>query len=210
MSRQKTYSPLIMYIMIFIFLIFTGNLFSQSKLWATAYYAGWMQGQNNDGHLPAQNIDFSAVTHIVHFALVPNSDGTLDTVSNSITAINSSELISRAHAKGVKVLISIGGWNSGDGFRGATTLLNLTAFVANLISFVTMRGYDGIDIDWEPLGAADATLYIALITTLRTALNTISPETILTTANGSQADIISRVYPLFDQINLMTYDMSGA
>ncbi|OGV10269.1 MAG: hypothetical protein A2237_10820 [Stygiobacter sp. RIFOXYA2_FULL_38_8] len=192
-------------------LIFSsGSASAQSKLWATAYYAGWMQGQNNDGYLPAQNIDFSAITHIVHFALVPNADGTLDASANSITATNSSELITRAHAQGVKVLISIGGWNSGDGYRGAINSANLSKFVSNIVSFVTTRGYDGVDIDWEPLYSTDASLYISLINALRPALNAALPNALLTAANGSEADIYAQIYPLFDQINLMTYDMSGA
>lgn len=184
--------------------------FAQSNLWATSYYAGWMQGQNNDGYLPAQNIDFSAVTHIVHFALVPNADGTLDAASNSITAANSAALIPLAHAQGVKVIISIGGWNSGNGYRSATSSAVLNTFVSNIVSFVTSRGYDGVDIDWEPLYTTDAALYSALITALRPVLNAAFPNALLTAANGSEASIYTQIYPLFDQINLMTYDMSGA
>ncbi|MFI5236311.1 MAG: glycosyl hydrolase family 18 protein [Ignavibacteriales bacterium] len=187
----------------------TGSAFAQTDLWATAYYAGWMQGQYNNGHLPAQEIDFSAMTHIVHFSLVPNPDGTLDALANSITETNSSELISRAHAEGVKVIISIGGWNSGTGFRGASNPLNLVSFVTNLVNFMTTRGYDGIDIDWEPLESSDATLYIALITALGTAFNAIQPKPILTAANGGEPEIYSQIHQYFDQINLMTYDMSG-
>ena len=207
MKIQKRFSA---WIILFILLILT-NVYTraQSDLWVTAYYAGWMQGQINNGHLPAQDIDYSAVTHIVHFALVPKSNGTLDDAANSVTQTNSAELISRAHANGVKVLISVGGWNSGEGFIGATSLLNLTSFVTNLVTFVTTRGYDGIDLDWEPLRSSDAILYIALVTALRTALDIAKPGALLTAANGSEADIFAQIHQHFDQINLMTYDMSG-
>ncbi len=198
-------------IMVFILLVFKpGSASAQSDVWATAYYAGWMQGYNNNGHLPAQDIDYSAVTHIVHFALVPNSNGTLDTESNSITLANSTELLTRAHNAGKKVIISVGGWNSRNGFLGATNPVNLATFVANLVSFITTRGYDGVDIDWEPLQSSDATQYIALITALRTALDLIQPRPLLTAANGTEADIFAQIHQHFDQINLMTYDMSGA
>src|SRR5271167_4271239 len=72
-------------------------------LWNSAYYAGWMQG-----YLPAQQVDFTAMTHVIHFAVVPKTDGSLDSDTNGVTVANSADLIARAHAAGVKVLISVG------------------------------------------------------------------------------------------------------
>src|SRR5512146_3514446 len=68
-----------------IILFSPGAAYSQTSVWATAYYAGWQQGSSNKGRLPAQDIDYSAVTHIVHFSLVPNANGTVDPNPNSIT-----------------------------------------------------------------------------------------------------------------------------
>jgi chitinase len=197
-------------LLIFLFTLLSAQLRAQTDVWATAYYAGWMQGWNNNGHLTAEEIDYSAVTHIVHFALVPKADGTLNADANSILEINSSELITRAHAEGKKVLISIGGWNSNVGFRGAASSINLPIFVNNLVNFMISRGYDGIDIDWEPLHSSDAILYTALITALRTALDAITPKPLLTAAVGWEPEIIAQVHQHFDQINIMTYDFSGA
>ena len=53
---------------------------SRADLWVTAYYAGW-----NQAYLPPSQIDFGAVTHVIHFSLVPNSDGSLNTNANVIT-----------------------------------------------------------------------------------------------------------------------------
>lgn len=186
------------------------RLQAQSDIWATAYYAGWMQGWSNNGHLPAQNIDYSAVTHIVHFSLVPQTNGTLNADANSITAINSSELVSRAHAAGKKVIISIGGWNSDVAFRSATSSANLNTFVANLVNFMKSRGYDGIDIDWEILQASDASQYQNFIRALRAELNKISPRPLLTAATAWQSSIFGPIANEFDQINIMSYDLSGA
>jgi chitinase len=183
---------------------------AQNDLWATAYYAGWQQGWYNNGTLPAQEIDYTALTHIVHFSLVPNSNGTLDADPNGITHVNSTELVSRAHAAGKKVIISVGGWMSDVGFRGATSAANRALFITNLIDFITTRGYDGIDIDWEILQSSDAVQYAVFITALRTALNAIQPRPLLTAAVGGEAEILAQVHTLFDQINIMTYDFSGA
>ncbi len=186
-------------------------IYAQSDIWVTAYYAGWMQGQFNNGALPAQDIDYNAVTDIIHFSLVPKADGSLDSTSNSILASNSATLISHAHAAGKKVLICVGGAGTRDAFLGATSLLTLPKFIDNLVGFMQRRGYDGIDIDWEYLDeVADAVPYANFITDLRARLDQITPRPLLTSANGTQAVVFTAIYKDFDQINLMTYDMSGA
>ena len=198
-------------LLIFFILAFAGIVTAQqSGMWVTAYYAGWQQGQDDEGYLPTKNVDFSAITQVIHFSLEPKSNGTLDSTSNSILPINSSNLISRAHAAGVKVIISIGGWGTDTGFRGATNSSNLSKFVTNLVRFMTTRGYDGIDIDWEVLESSDRTQYTNFITALRTELDKISPRPLLTAATGWEPSIFASLADKFDEINIMTYDMSGA
>ena len=209
-NRNKIRLIRILLLLAFTLFFALSSLKAQSKMWVNAYYAGWMQGQNNDGYLTTQNIDFSAVTQIIHFSLVPNADGTLDAASNSITAANSSALISAAHAAGVKVLICVGGWNSESNFLSATSSSNLSTFVNNLVSFMQSRGYDGIDIDWETLSSSDASQYSNFIVALRNALNQISPRPLLTAATAWQPGIFASLTSDFDEINLMTYDFSGA
>src|ERR1700722_5435096 len=48
-------------------------LCARADLWVTGYYPGYQQGV-----MAATNIDFTTITHVVHFALVPNSDGSLN------------------------------------------------------------------------------------------------------------------------------------
>jgi chitinase len=183
---------------------------AQSDIWVSAYYAGWLQGYNNTGYLRAEDIDYSAVTHIMHFALVPRSDGTLDDQSNGVTSANAAALIPFVHAAGKKVLITVGGWGSDVAFRGSTNPANLNIFIANLVGLMESRGYDGIDIDWEAVLPSDSLQYTAFITNLRSALDTISPRPLLTAATQWQPSIFAALASKFDQINLMTYDLSGA
>jgi chitinase len=183
---------------------------AQSEIQVGAYYAGWMQGWYNNGRLPAENIDFSTVDYVIHFALVPHSDGSFDDQPNSVHESNSASLVNAVHAAGKKVIICVGGWDTADDFRGAVSSGNLTYFVTNLVTFMTTRGYDGIDIDWEPVESSDAALFTAFITTLRTALDLISPRPLLTIAAAWQPTVIAQVAQHIDQIHLMTYDMSGA
>ena len=71
--------------------------------------------------MPASNIDFTTLTHVIHFSVVPNADGTLDSDGNSISSANSSDIISKAHAAGRKVSICVGGGGTENLFQGATS-----------------------------------------------------------------------------------------
>jgi chitinase len=162
--------------------------------------------------MPASAIDFTAVTHVIHFSVVPLSNGSLDASSNTLTPGYSANIVTNAHNAGRKVLFCVGGGNSQAGFQGATSSTNLSTFIGNLTSFMTTRGYDGVDIDWEPLDPADATQYTNLVNGLRTALNAIHPRPLLTAAIAAPPTPVALIASLqnqFDQINLMTYDMSG-
>jgi chitinase len=174
-------------------------------LWNSAYYAGWMQH-----YLPADQIDFTAMTHVIHFGLVPRMDGTLDSDTNAISSANSADVITHAHAAGAKVLICVGGDSSAPGFRGATSDASRPRFITNLVNFVRSRGYDGVDLDWEPLAATDTRQYARLVGDLREALNAFPHRPLLTAAVASQPDLFAMLQSDFDQINLMTYAFSGA
>ena len=186
----------------------------QAGLWQTGYYPGWEQFS-----MPASNIDFTALTHVIHFSVVPNSDGTLNSSVNGITPANSADLVTRGHAAGVKVLICAGGADSAIPFRAASSAANLPVFINNLTNFMATYGYDGVDLDWEPLPAADAQSYTNLVNGLRAALNGFSQHKLLTVAAGAYppyGDPVNAGYLMFaalqsqfDQINIMTYDLSG-
>jgi len=162
--------------------------------------------------MPPSAIDFSVVTHVIQFSVVPNSNGTLDSSVNGVSVANSSNLVRQTHLAGRKALICVGGADSQAGFQGASSPANHGAFITNLVSFMSSRGYDGIDIDWEPLDPGDASQYTNLVKNLRILLNTINPLPLLTAAIASPptpASLILSVADQFDQINLMTYDLSG-
>ena len=169
--------------------------------------------------MPATNIDYTSLTHIIHFSVVPNSDGTLDSNANTISSANSQAVVSAAHAAGRKVVICVGGGGTESLFQSATSVANLTNFINNLTNFVATRGYDGVDIDWEPLPSSDAQQYTNFVNGLRVALNGFSQPMLLTAAVGAYppyGDSATAEYVMFaglqkqlDQINVMTYDLSG-
>ncbi|GEM_PF-767655 len=194
---------------IFCILFFGEILFAQSDIWISAYYPGWEQGWNNTGYLKAEDIDYSAITHLIHFSLIPNTDGTYDSLSNGMYGVNAASAVQATHAAEKKILICVGGANTAAGFRGATSGTHRTVFVNNLVGFITRYGYDGIDIDWEPLEQTDSAQFVLFINELTSTLNSISPRLLLTAAVGSMPAMYAQVQSSFDQINIMTYDMSG-
>jgi chitinase len=110
------------------------SLSVHADIWSTAYYAGWMQGT-----MPASNVDFTAVNYVIHFSVVPNSNGSLNSSANSLTSGNSTDVVTRAHAAGTKVLVCVGGAGSQSGFQGATSAANRPTFITNLMNLGTAR-----------------------------------------------------------------------
>ena len=169
--------------------------------------------------MPASKIDFTALTHVIHFSVVPNSDGTLNSSANSVSPANSADIITPAHAANVQVLICVGGADSESAFQAASSPAKLSTFINSLTNFMAARGYDGVDIDWEPLPASDAQQYTNLVNGLRSALNGFSQHKLLTAAAGAyppygdpvmaQYQMFATLQSQFDQINIMTYDLSG-
>jgi chitinase len=162
--------------------------------------------------MPPSSIDFSVVTHVIHFSVVPNSNGSLNSSVNGLSLVNSSNLVREAHLAGRKALICVGGASSQTGFQGATSAANRGAFITNLVNFMSSSGYDGIDLDWEPLDPGDANQYTNFVNDLHLALNVSNSRPLLTAAMASPptpASFIASLAGQFDQINLMTYDLSG-
>ena len=177
---------------------------SRADLWNTGYYPGYRQSA-----MPPSVIDYTALTHIIHFSAMPTTSGTLDDAPNSMTFMRSTNLIAVAHAAKRKVLFSVGP-TGGSIFTNAASVANLPTFVSNLTNFMIVRGYDGIDIDWEPISSSDSARFTAFINALRASLDTITPRPLLTIAVYTQPALIGTLQSKFDQINIMTYSMSGA
>ena len=175
---------------------------SSAEKWVSAYYAGWMQG-----HLPIAAIDFSAITHLMHFSVYPNGGSKIDGTLNGINRESSMAVTGAAHAAGKKAIITVGGWGADKAFDEATNNANRDQFIANLVSYMASNGYDGIDIDWEPV--TSPAQFRRFIPDLRAAMKRANPHALLMTAVFSYDVTVVEMHKYFDQVNLMTYDMAG-
>lgn len=170
--------------------------------WSLGYYCGWDQ---DGGFKPAQ-IDWKAFTHIAHFTVFPNNDGSLDVNSNGLSDGNCKAAVAEAHRNGVKIVFSIGGAQAKDRFKNACAPENIHKFVKNLLDFMRKYGYDGIDTDWEE--NHDDAKMLALHKLLRDSLDRISPKPLLTVAGGGYfAARCAFVHPYIDFMNTMSYDI---
>lgn len=185
-----------------------------APLWVTAYYPSWNQ---DAGGMGPDKIDYSAITHLVHFAVIPRADGTLEDTRRGpldvITPAQSADVVARAHKGGAKVLVCLGGAASGPAIEAAITDAVRPAFVRNLVGFVAARGYDGLDVDMEPILPADEPGFVKFIGELRAAMKARDPRWLLTIPAsgepGAQSRLCARLQGDFDQINIQTYDLSG-
>ncbi|HEY8039704.1 MAG TPA: glycoside hydrolase family 18 protein [Polyangiaceae bacterium] len=184
---------------------------ASSAAWVMAYYAGY-----DASKLPVAEIDWAAITHVAVAFYLPDGSGGLDE-SLFLDATRGPQLghdlVAAAHAAGKKAVASIGGAGEHDVFASSAGSANRATFVARIAKLVGDYGYDGVDLDWEPIQTGDAATIASLAHDLRAAL----PGTVLTLPVGqinanSPPDLsyLATLAPLFDRISVMSYGMSGA
>ncbi|HTS56339.1 MAG TPA: glycoside hydrolase family 18 protein [Terriglobales bacterium] len=173
---------------------------SKLKKRLVADYGYWSKYQTPK--YAAAQIPYGMLTHINHAGVNLNSDGTLAVPPGFLEPA----LLDKAHKAGVKVLVLLGG-----DFPALATPGVLDLAVGNLWTFVSEKGYDGVDIDWEfPETAQDRKTFLALMTALREVFPrptyTLSAD--IPPWGGSGYDL-KGVEPHVDYYNIMMYDCAG-
>lgn len=167
------------------------------------YYPAWETG------LVPDRIGFSQFTHLAHAFASPTVDGSVA----GIDLAGARALTSPAHAAGVKVILSLGGGGAGSNHFAAimADAAKADRWIGESTAFVQAGGYDGIDCDWEfPGNARDAANLVKLVAAYRKRL----PGTLLSMAVNA-SDWYGKWFdhaallPLFDALNVMTYDFHG-
>ena len=189
----------------------TGSAQTQKRL--LSYYPYWA-ATRTPAYSSAQ-IPYNKMTHILHAFLALNTNGQGGIVIPQ--GLLDSQLITKAHAAGVKVIISIGGGNSQQASafsKIAASDAYRRAFAKNVHGFLSTYGYDGVDIDWEvPNAPHDTQPCTMLMEALRAELPT--PRWLISMAVGSDPRYygtgfdIPALTPLVDFFNVMTYDFHG-
>ncbi|MBI5021932.1 MAG: T9SS type A sorting domain-containing protein [Ignavibacteriales bacterium] len=193
-----------------------------SSLWVTAYLPSWELNMGagttgNYGNLPVTNIDWSAFTHVIMFACGPTSNGTLS--FGNLLPSRRKPFNDIAHANGTPVLLAVGG-AGGEVWGDACNPGTIDIFLKNVLNELDINQYDGIDLDIEPFrntGTVNDTTRVGpfirrLYDSLQVRRQYADPakKPILTTAilSGWAGEWWAKHEWMFDQINIMTYDMA--
>lgn len=154
--------------------------------------------------LDPAKMDFDTLTHLCIAFANPTTPSQIDFDAK---AEDINALVSAAHAKGVKVLVSIAGAAGGAEVESAIQPGTVDTFITALLGLVERYNLDGIDVDIEGSHVKAAT-YTPFVTKLSAAL---SEEKLLTAAvalwNGD--DFPDAALAEFDFINVMAYDACG-
>jgi hypothetical protein len=166
------------------------------------------------GYMPSwagtsTQIQYNKITHINYSFIRPTTTGGLTAVDQPTKL---QDIVSRAHAAGVKVGMAVGGWSDLNNTDFQSTAANgnyRTAFINNLINLINQYGLDGIDIDWEyPREGSDPDNYATMMSELATALHARGKYlTAAVSASGYYADGVQPgVFNSVDWLNIMVYD----
>src|SRR5262249_9070274 len=140
---------------------------------------------------------------------VPNAGGGLAYPNNEAWIRNT--VIPNAHANGVKVMVSVGGWMSdspGAGtYNSAISSGNRGTMVNSIVNLVNGWGVDGADIDYEYPSGAATTDYGYFINDLDNALGSKLLTAAVAAFGGNADGVPSSAFGHFDFVNLMAYDI---
>lgn len=183
------------------------------NLWMTGYLPAYRHNGREIAWL--EKGDYAMLTHLTHAAAMPLPDGNLDTDTNSIQTASRRRAVQVAHAQGRPILLTLlGNYSS---FSSAIAPYNQKTFINNILNILDADGYDGVDIDMEPItpdASLDNTDFKLFIYNLHQALQSrhsplLGRPPLLTAAvTLHDRHIMAALADKFDQINLMAYDMA--
>jgi GH18 family chitinase len=202
------------------------------KKWITAYYGLWSVPR-----MYPEKVDFSKMTHVIHFSANPvKTSPYLDVLVSKQDSFNiqyggtyngndmknpwytsdiQKDLITRAHKAKSRVVLSVGGiYGQGAENMGwiAEDQERMETFVLAACAYAKRRGYDGIELDWEFPKKNQRDDFSRLIMRFRRELDLWKPrgEFIVATLEypGERYNKDSLIAAC-DQINPMTYGMYG-
>ncbi len=206
------------------------------------YYPSW-QWYDRGQLLAPENLDYTRYTILNYSFYQTDSLGNLygtDEWADSVLLrgkydwssavqpayIINTSLVDWAHAWGVKVMPSIGGWTLSENFpKVAKDPERRAHFASQCVMLLREFQFDGIDIDWEYPGYAehksgpeDKQNFTLLMKSIRDSIDAygkrIKHKFLLTAAfgaNRSQMDFIEydKLTNIMDYFNMMCYDYNG-
>jgi hypothetical protein len=157
--------------------------------------------------LPVSQIRFDQLTDIIFFSAYPNEDGTLNADRLNQEDPNATvDLVQAANDNNVKVWLCVGGSSTGSEYfhTVVTSPFKRALLIEQLMQFSLVNGFEGIDLDWEPITAPFG--YATFIRDLKAEMVPHGLELsvdVYAGINGLNADAFDSV----DWLHVMAYDM---
>jgi hypothetical protein len=156
--------------------------------WVELHYAGWTMEA-----FPPSSLDLEGVTDLVLFGVVPDK-GLLDASAGQLGVDKIARAVKHARAAGVRVHLCLGGEKSGARFRDIVP--------GEISDRVDRFGFDGIELDIEPLAEISDAKLAEIVHGLR------RPQRTLAMVVLPREDEVARLAPLataIDRVSLMGY-----
>lgn len=195
-------------------------------IWVSAYLATWQHNAgtqySNWGTIRTQDIDWNAFTHLFYFALNIGPDGRPSHSFEPSSRKNFNEdrleaIVPAAHQHNRHILFSVGGAGNYEGFSSAIRPENRYTFINTIKTIIQTYGFDGVDLDMEPIRRRDYNNFREFVKTLHASLSNMKTKrgeqpliTIAATKGYEISLLYADVQEYIDQINIMTYDMAQA
>ncbi len=221
---ENKYQIVFVWILNILLLLSVENVNAQQKvdceqLNVAAYLASYNHYAppgGNWGNYPTEAVEWSVIDRLLYFALNVEKDGSLSVIKKykNVSPSRINAIVEAAHQREKPVLITVGGWGNYKEFSRAIRPPVRSQFIENLVNLIEKWGFDGIDLDMEPIKNADVSHYKSFVSKLREKLNTldtpVANRPLLTAVTGKQPKMFADIQDKLDHIYLMTYDMSGA
>jgi chitinase len=146
----------------------------------------------------------SCLTDIIYFSAEPRADGRLDTGRLNQATLQGLRRMKRDY--GLRILISIGGWERSAGF--GPMVVNPAArraFLNQLLAYSLDNELDGADFDWEfPENADQFKGYVALLTEMRAAFR--QHNLLVSVTLSPMQNVNLKPFEIADRVQVMSYD----
>ncbi len=192
------------------------------------YFTNWAWYRQERGKYTPDDIDPALCTHVMYGFAVLDHNTLLMKPHDTWADLDNKfyEKVTALKAKGIKVLIALGGWNDSEGDKYSRLVSDASsraAFIEHALKFIKKYDFDGLDLDWEypkcwqvncdrgP--ASDKANFATFVKELRQAFN--PHDLLLTAAVSPSKAVIDQAYDVpslsrdLDIINVMTYDYHG-
>lgn len=168
---------------------------------------------------PIERLQMDKLTHIMYAFLIPNEDGTVLPLEKPEQL---REMVSKAHAHGVEVFISVGGWSyNNEKLAPRFEVLSETkesraVFIESVLEVVHQYDLDGVELDWEYPEMTSGQKYEDLVVEMAQALAQEGKE-LSAALNGAWSItegpevsklVSAKCLEAFSFINVMAYDMN--